>query len=302
MFHEYKVIDKIRLAFKVGKEDSITFQYCGIDLAEQDGCILLSQDQYADRLNAIDIGSDRALEKDADLTEVERTTLRSKVGQLMWLAHQSRPDILFDVTTIAVGIKRATVKDLLSANKVVNKARSSKLSITFQHLGPDNDLSLMVFTDAALGNLPEGGSQGGHLILLVGKSGRFSPIWWTLRKIRRVVKSTLAAETLAKAEGIDMAVYVSTLYTELTEAKIGCTQLPLICVLDCKSLYEALHSSKSVSEKRLRIEMSSIKELIDNGQIIEVRWSVSGKQLADCLTKRGASSTVLRQTLLQGTL
>ncbi len=63
------------------------------------------------------------------------------------------------VPTIAVGIKRATVKDLLSVNKVLNQAQPSKLSKTFQHLGSDNDLSLRVFTDAALGNLLEGGSQ-----------------------------------------------------------------------------------------------------------------------------------------------
>jgi len=43
----------------------------------------------------------RAQEKSSLLTEKEKHALRSKVGQLLWLAHQSRPDLLFDTCIIA---------------------------------------------------------------------------------------------------------------------------------------------------------------------------------------------------------
>lgn len=59
-----------------------------------------------------------------------------------------------------------------------------------------------MYSDASLGNMPNGGSQGGFIILLAIQSGKFSPIWWNSKKIRRVVRSTLAAETLAMADGI----------------------------------------------------------------------------------------------------
>ena len=76
------------------------------------------------------------------------------------------------------------MKDVLDVNKIIGKAKSSKITLKYQHLGDDNDLCLMIFSDAALGNLTDGGSQGGYVIFLVGKSGKFSPIWWNSKKIR----------------------------------------------------------------------------------------------------------------------
>ena len=37
--------------------------------------------------------------------------LRQKVGQLLWVCNQSRPDISFDVSNIVSNIKNATIKD-----------------------------------------------------------------------------------------------------------------------------------------------------------------------------------------------
>ncbi|ESP03465.1 hypothetical protein LOTGIDRAFT_171402 [Lottia gigantea] len=79
-------------------------------------------------------------------------------------------------------------------------------------------------------------------------------------------------------------------------------KLPLICVTDKKSLYDAIHSTKHVFEKRLRLEISGIKEMIDNYVVKEIIWSETSKQLADCLTKKGASSLLLLKTLEQGHL
>jgi hypothetical protein len=122
--------------------------------------------------------------------------------------------------------------------------------------------------------MPNGGSQGRYLVLLVGESGRFSPIWWNSKKICTVViRSTLAAETLALAEGIDNSIFLCTLLAELM---YGCKPYPAIfpieCHTDCNSLYEALKSVKSVSEKRLRLDITSIKELIGAKQITSVNW------------------------------
>ncbi|CAB4022652.1 Hypothetical predicted protein [Paramuricea clavata] len=150
--------------------------------------------------------------------------------------------------------------------------------------------------------MPNGGSQGGYLVLLVGESGRFSPIWWNSKKIRRVVRSTLAAETLALAEGIDNSIFLCTLLAELMYGKPYPTMFPIECYTDCNSLYEALKSVKSVSEKRLRLDISSIKELIEAKQITSVNWCSTNRQLADSLTKKGASPKVLRNALETGIL
>ncbi|WP_395239410.1 hypothetical protein, partial [Salmonella sp. s54412] len=69
-----------------------------------------------------------------------------------------------------------------------------------------------------------------------------------------------------------------------------------------KSLLEAVKSTKPVCEKRLRIEISGIKELINNGTIKQFVWSESKKQLANCLTKKGASPLLLMEKLQKGFL
>ena len=199
------------------------------------------------------------MEKDSEVTAQEKHQIRSKVGQLLWIAHQSRPDLLFEVNSIAVNIKQSSVKDIININKLIIKAKSSMMSLKYQYLG-DNELSLMVFSDASLGNLKDGGSQGGYLILLVGDDGMFSPIWWSSRKIKRVVRSTLAAETLSMADAIDVAIFIRTLYAEINTGKVDSKLLPLVCVTDCKSLFDAVRSNKFVTEKRLRVEISGITD------------------------------------------
>lgn len=270
-------------------------------MVNEDEQIYIHQNDYADRLTPIQLSRERAMERNSQLTTSEVDLLRSKVGQLLWIAHQSRPDILFDACNLAASINNGKVQDILDANKVIRRLKSDGIPLKFQHLG-DGKLSLVVFSDASLGNLPDGGSQGGHLVFLVGETGKFSLINWNSKKLRRVVRSTLAGETLAMADGIDEAIFISTLYSELTSGKPDTNMLPLVCITDCKSLYEAVKSTKLVTEKRLRIEISGIKELIDSRQVKKFLWSESKKQLADCLTKKGASPLMLMKILEEGIL
>ena len=299
---EGKVISIIRSKLNVGKEDDQVFKYLGIELrSDNDQILHLHQNQYADNISFIQVDKVRSLQKDTSLTESERKILRSKIGQMLWMARQSRPDICFDVTSLAGRVKTATVNELLEANKIIKRIKADKTILKFQHLG-DSDLSLVVYSDASLGNLVDGGTQGGHVILLVGQGGRCSPIHWSSKRIRRVVRSTLAGETLAMADGIDDGIFFATLYAELTVGKPDPKVLPICCVTDCKALFEAIKSNKFVTEKRLRLEISAIKEKLENRQLEKIDWCDSSNQLADCLTKKGASTYQLMRIIEEGVL
>lgn len=114
-----------------------------------------------------------------------------------------------------------------------------------------------------------------------------------------MVRSTLAGETLALADAIDTGIYLATLYTELT-SQADSSGIPIVGITDCKLLYGAVKSTKCVTEKCLRLEISCSKELIDSKQIKELVLSSTEKQLADCLTKHGASPISLLQALEDG--
>ena len=46
-----------------------------------------------------------------------------------------------------------------------------------------------------------------------------------------------------------------------------------------------MKSTKSVQDKRLRVDMSHLKHLVNEQKELQLNWIASSKQLADCLTK-----------------
>ena len=50
-------------------------------------------------LKPIDVPPDR--KKDSPLTDKERDLLRSKIGQLLWISSQTRPDISYSTCQLA---------------------------------------------------------------------------------------------------------------------------------------------------------------------------------------------------------
>ena len=288
---EKEVIDRVRGAFDVGKESSKIFKYVGLEVGHNERDITLQQQGYANSLSKIQIDKTRELQKEEPLLPEEKDVLWSKIGQMLWLARQSRPDLMFEACSLASAYKKAGVKDILRMNKLIKRAQMDNVVLRFQPL--KGKLTLVLYADASFANLPDGGTQGGYLVLLVDESGHFSPICWNSRKVRRVVRSTLAGETLAMADGIDVSIFIAALYTELNTGTPQPEIMPIVCVTDNRSLCDAMWSNKSVSEKWLRLEVGAIKDMIETGQIQELKWTESAKQLADCLTKEGASPLVL---------
>ena len=190
------------------------------------------------------------------------------------------------------------VADVAYANKTIKKVVCDNLSINFPILNL-NRMTIEVHSDASYNNLPRGGSQGGFIILLSDDTGKSAPIQWQSRRIKRVVKSTLAAECLALEDAADYAYYVKCMITEVLG--ISSSRIKLNCYIDNKSLHDVLHSSNNVKEdKRLIQDVSLIKEMMSKEEINSVSLLESKNNLADVLTKRGASSQLLENVLNNG--
>ena len=67
----------------------------------------------------------------------------------------------------------------------------------------------------------------------------------------------------------------------------------IVAKTDSKGLHSALLSTKAVNDKRLRVEIAFLKQLIERQELEKVMWICSNEQLADCLTKKTASSRLL---------
>ena len=58
------------------------------------------------------------------------------------------------------------------------------------------------------------------------------------------------------------------------------------CYTDSHSLYDHVHLHKQITEKRLLVEINSIRESIATGELDDLKWTYSKAQYADGLTKR----------------
>ena len=90
----------------------------------------------------------------------------------------------------------------------------------------------------------------------------------------------LCAETLATYDAVDEAIYIGHMLTERYYDDYRKNQFPVTVYTDNQSLYDNLHSTKQVKEKRLRITVAGIQELLENGNIKKVKWISNNHQLA----------------------
>lgn len=154
----------------------------------------------------------------------------------------------------------------------------------------------MTFCDASYANLPDRGSQGGFITFLIDTSGQYCLFAWQSKRIKRVVNSTLAAECLAAVEAAETCILLrSTLEELLSLPSPGKIRISVLC--DNRSLVDAVHSSTSVENKRLQIDVSILREMVEKGEIHQFRWIETKYQVANTLTKCGASSDYLLSIL-----
>ena len=289
---EANVIQKVKDEFKVGRHCGTTFKYLGLDVKQSANGITLDQERYVSELETIEIDGDPILRRDDILNQDEKNDLRKLGGQMMWLTSQSRPDLSYETCMMNNMGRNPTVKMVLEANKAVLKAKSSKLKLHFPNLGDPKSLEVICFSDATYASLPDGSSQGAYIVFL--KNGRrVAPISWQSKKLNRVTNSPLGSETLALGEAADAGFLIASMIQEI----FNLPKFPVIkCFTDNKSLFSTLKTTKINPDKRLRVDIARIREMVTKKEIV-VSWVNGENQLADCLTKRGASPRKLTETL-----
>ena len=120
---------------------------------------------------------------------------------------------------------------------------------------PEN-LRIAVYVDATLASSSSGGSQDGYLIFIVGENRKCSLLNWQSKRIKRVVRSSLSAETLVFCDALDDAIFLQQMVSELLFNKTFI--IPIDVYTDNRSLYNILNLTNAVLEKRLRVDIAII--------------------------------------------
>ena len=296
---EENVTKKLAKLFQMGKTASSTFKYVGMEIEQrEDFSIKMSQEEYVKEIEMIVIDPGRAKDKENDMTEEEKSTLRKTAGKIGWLGRQTRPDVLFSQVEMSTKFLRGKVLDLVNAQKAVKKVFTQKNFIVIKDLGPFEGWKIEGSTDGAHRNLQEAYSTQATVIMIRGAGDSIAPLSWMCNKIKRICGSTMEAETIALVDGMGHAVYTRALIEEICGMQEKTMQIEML--VDNEGTCEAVRGHCSVSDKRLNIEMSRAREyrLEDN---IAVNWVPSREQLADPLTKKTANSMELLRTFQEGT-
>ena len=125
-----RVVSRLKSTFKVGKEKSKDFTYVGLSANQDKHGITLDNISYihVSSLKKIQVPSDS---KEDCLNMKDSDSLRSKLGQLLWISGQTRPDVSFHTCHLATRLKDGKVKDIIFANKVIRSLQTETVQLRY---------------------------------------------------------------------------------------------------------------------------------------------------------------------------
>ena len=308
-----RVMTAVRKEFDFGSWDIGNFRFKGRQISQMpNGEIVFDMEQFKHELEQIEVSKADKTKPERNLNTKEHTQFRGGVGSLGWFVDHCCPQLSFQLAELRRKQSSPTVQDLLRLNKVIRTAKVIETKIKVRSI-PVEHLRFMGVHDAAHANLEAGASQQGHLILAVHASITdcrvpVSVLSWQSKKIKRVVRSSLAAEASSMSTCQEHLDWMRTMWEQMTRSEFVLENYeqflkarPSILVTDCKSLYDAIHkegAAPASTDKRLAIELAIIKAKAVSGET-DLRWIDARYQIADCLTKHASrkSEAVLQKIL-----
>jgi hypothetical protein len=343
-----EAFEKLHQRFPFGtwlnvEQQSSGVSYCGkeIRVEKENGqkIISLSQDGFiSGRLESIPITAERKKDPSTHVSETELTDYRSAVGSLQWLSTQSRADISFETNQLQKRIKDLRVFDLQRANRCIKEVKENRHVLKFRPLG--HDWEIAVFHDAALYNSvgTEVSEQTADVILQIGKEKKMiysqkgvvigavpkngceetvpvamNVLDWKSSTDKRVVESSLAAETHAAILGHGLGRFLQVL---TAEARLGSKVMyyldeedyqsitPMTMITDCRSIYDHikkdgqhLPEKGNILQVVLLRKMCAVRKPKIGSKETKARllWVPTRNQIADGLTKYGRARDLRSQ-------
>ena len=203
---------------------------------------------------------------------------RSLVGHLMWLANQTRPDILNAVRTVTSYSHAPKLVHWQAALHVLMYVRfTSGYGITFQR-GTARGAGFEVYVDSDYASRAiDRKSVFGDVVMCAGGCVSFFS-----RTQKSVTLSSTEAEYVAMAEGLKEAIFLRYIWNLIfPDGDVGCTTVHEDNV---GALHLANNPATTPNSKHIDIGHHFIRERVANGEFVVVHVR-SDSQHADFLTK-----------------
>ena len=214
---------ELQKAFVWSDWERYTFYHCGVKIEQHlDYSFTLSQPDYAEKVDLIDVSPARRAQTGERLTPAEESQLRAVVGAVQWRAVRTGPQFCAATSLLQSSISTGTMQDLITANKLVKHKAARQQTLRIHAFSPESQLEFFSFTDAALANRPDKRSTLGRALGIApasmgqGREEDVSLVSWHSGKCPRVAKSSLAAEVQAMTEGESELMWCRLQWAEMT--------------------------------------------------------------------------------------
>lgn len=218
-----------------------------------------------------------------------------------YIASVCQPEAVFDLST-AAQTTEPTKEDIAALNvRLQWQMDNPTRGLTFIPLQL-NRTKLFIFTDGSFANNKDLSSQLGFIIVMATEQRTEDKstfeicgniVHWNSIKCKRVTRSVLASELYGMVTGFDNAIALSTTLQQITQT-LQLPRIPVIVCTDSRSLYECLVKLGTTHEKRLMIDIMSLRESYENREIAEVRWINGKDNPADACTKKTPNTALER--------
>lgn len=199
---------------------------------------------------------------------------------IQYIGVSTRPDLCAPAQLLATTVDKVNDQDIKDLNKLIKFCKETKdIGLKFVPIDMDS-ARLLLFTDASFANTKDLKSQLGFLNILVDKHGNMNIINFGSSRCKRVTRSVMAAEIHALIYGFD-----HTFVLQHTLGEIYGKCIPIEGFVDSKTLFNVIARFANTLEKRLQIDVFSIRECLDNKELESLSWLPGEKNPSDPLTK-----------------
>ena len=275
-----------------GKSTKDVSKFVGLCLDQhRDNELVLHQKDLVDDLEeAYKPGTHRSFEtpmvanlkwtdKSVSISDLKKA--QKLIGELSYLAQQSRPDIAFAVNFIARKVSKPTKELVRVAKRVLKYAIEHEESqrLIYRRFSKKlrDRFMIEVYTDASFADDPEtSASSGGYCIFINGNL-----IDWSAKRLKLVATSTCTAEYLAANLGNVEGIY----YAELLEEVFGVKAFPVQAFCDNLAAVNIINNKKAkAATKYLGARLHQVQQFVKHGKV-KVTYVNTNDNLADGFTK-----------------
>ena len=178
-----------------------------------DWTFTLDQSHYCETVEPVPLGRERRAQMERGLSKEELSQCRSVIGTLLWYATQTGLVVHSAISLLQGKLPTATGHFLVELNKLVEMAKHA--AATPLRIYSYKSICFVCWSDASWGVRPDGSSQGGFLLgaceadFCRGEAGKVTCVSWTSSRLKRLVRSSTAAEVQAANNGAEELEYTA---------------------------------------------------------------------------------------------